>query len=159
MNGYTTTPKNMICIDSNILIYAFNTENEEFHLRSQKLLKEIMYPGKLAICDTSLIEFFQVLTDKRRLNEPYNVKKAQSAIDFFLNIERCKVLYTNKEIYDEAFKALNKYSIKKYDIYDHIIAFTCRYNNIKELYTVNVKDFKKYDFLNVVNPFFNLFHF
>ena len=142
----------MICIDSNILIYAFN-ESSEFNRQAKNIIKKKIFLEKIAICDISLVEFFQVITDKKRLETSLNTEAAQIIIKTITENDCFKVLYTNREIYNNIFETTNKFSIEKYEIYDHIIACTCKFYNITELITMNVKDFKKYKFLKLTNPF------
>ena len=142
----------MICIDSNILIYAFN-EASEFNKQAKNIIKNKIHFGKIAICDISLVEFFQIITDKKRLEKSLNTDTAQKIIQTITENECFKVLYTNNEIYSNIFETVSKYNIEKYEIYDHIIAYTCKFYNINELITMNVKDFKKYKFLKLTNPF------
>ncbi len=142
----------MICIDSNILIYAFN-EASKYNKQAKNIIKKKILIEKIAICDISLVEFFQVITDKKRLDKSLNIATAQTIIKTITENDSFQVLYTNPEIYSTIFETTNKYQIEKYEIYDHIIAFTCKFHNIDELITMNIKDFKKYEFFKLTNPF------
>ena len=142
----------MICIDSIILIYAFNVVSE-FNTQAKDLIKKKILNEKIAICDTSLVEFFQVITNKKRLQKSLSTDKAQKIIQTITDNESFEVLYSNAKIYNNVFNSANRYGIEKFEIYDHIIACTCEFYNITELFTMNAKDFKKYSFLQITNPF------
>ncbi len=142
----------MICIDSNILIYAFNIDSKFYEKAKNVLAKEVKDNG-IAICDISLIEFFQVITNKNKLEKALTSEEAKKIIQDIIKNRDIKILYTNSEIIHQSFSTVDKYKIEKYIIYDHIIANICKYYSIKNLYSVNIKDFKKYKFLKTVMPF------
>lgn len=141
-----------ICIDSNILIYAFNLASE-FNEKAKLIISENINKTKISLCDISLVEFFQVITDKNRLQSSLDTDTAQKIINNIINNEIFSVLYTNNEIYNQVFNTMSEHNIKKYEIYDHIIAHTCKYYNISSFLTKNINDFRKYQFLNVIDPF------
>jgi predicted nucleic acid-binding protein len=142
----------MICIDSNLLIYAFNLSSE-FHQNSIKILNDVVSSEGMAICDISLIEFFQVITDKRRLDKSLTNQEAKEVIERISHNERIKILSMTNIILEKAFSAVTEYDIEKYGIYDHIIAFCSLENHIKTIYTANTEDFLRYSsFLQVINP-------
>jgi predicted nucleic acid-binding protein len=70
----------MVCIDSNLLIYAFNVSSE-FHQSTIKILNDAVILEGMAICDISLIEFFQVITDKKRLDKSLTNQEAKKVIE------------------------------------------------------------------------------
>ncbi len=141
----------MICIDSNLLIYAFNVSSE-FHQDAIKVLTDAVTLKGVAICDISLIEFFQVITDKKRLDKSLTNQEAGEVIERISHNERVRILSTTNIILEKAFAAVAEYGIEKYGIYDHIIAFSLLENQIKTIYTANTQDFSCYPFLEVVNP-------
>ena len=63
------------------------------------------------------------------------------------------MLETNIDILEVTFESAANHNVRKYEIYDHLIANLCKHNNIKKFITANDKDFKKYDFFEVINPF------
>jgi predicted nucleic acid-binding protein len=140
------------CIDSNILIYAFERSSEYFE-KSKNLLFDLSNKGKLYICDVSLIEFFQVITNSKKFSKPLSPKEALSIIHEIVYGDSFIILYSNEEILKNAFQNILEYKVIKYGIYDHLIAMILKNNNISDFFTVNDKDFRKYNFLNVINPF------
>ena len=142
----------IFAIDSNILIYAHN-KSAKYHKAAQSLIIRFKEKGKIAICDFSLIEFFQITTDRRKLRETYTENEAARIIDSLKSHSNVVILKLDEKILNEAFNSVERYGVIGYDIYDHIIAHTCKNNGIKNFYTANTKDFEKYEFLNVINPF------
>jgi predicted nucleic acid-binding protein len=141
-----------ICIDSNILIYAFNTESKYYN-QSQNFLEKHIQSGGIAISDISVIEFYQIITNNKILDNPLTEHESNKIIQDLLNDPRIDLLQLDISILKHVFKTAARYEIRKYEIYDHIIANLCKFNNIKKFYTVNTKDFQKYKYLDIINPF------
>ena len=140
-----------VAIDSNILIYAHNIDSI-YYEKSRKLLFDLKKEEKIGISSISLIEFYQVTTDKNKIEKEYTEKQCRDIINSMQNDSNIEILEYNDTILFNSLKTVNKYHINSYDIYDHLIAYTARYYNIENIYTANSKDFKKYNFLNVYNP-------
>ncbi|RZB29770.1 MAG: hypothetical protein SRB1_02050 [Desulfobacteraceae bacterium Eth-SRB1] len=141
-----------ICIDSNILIYAFNAQSQ-FNARAEAILEELILTDGFAVTDISLIEFYQIITNDKVVGDPISPDKSYKIIKDVLLNKKIEVLETNIDILEAAFKSAANHSVRKYEIYDHLIANICKHNNIKKFVTANDKDFKKYDFFDVINPF------
>jgi aminotransferase in exopolysaccharide biosynthesis len=141
-----------ICIDSNILVYAFNPISK-FHDQAEMLLEKFVNSDGFIVTDISLIEFYQIITNKKKLEKAISPGVAREIIrDIVLN-KKIQIIENNIDILNESFRTVDIYNIKKYDIYDHLIAHICKHYGIKDFYTANSKDFERYEFLNVINPF------
>ena len=141
-----------ICIDSNILIYAFNAQSQ-FNARAEAILEELIQSDGFAITDVSLIEFYQIITNDKVVSDPISPDKSYKIIKDILLNKKIEVLETNIDILKLTFESAANYNVRKYEIYDHLIANLCKHNNIKQFITANDKDFKKYDFFDLINPF------
>jgi aminotransferase in exopolysaccharide biosynthesis len=141
-----------ICIDSNVLIYAFNAQSQ-FNARAEAILEELILADGFAIADISLIEFYQIITNDKLLSDPISPDKSYEIIKDILLNKKIEVLETNIDILKLTFESAANHNVRKYEIYDHLIANLCKHNNIKQFITGNDKDFKKYDFFDVINPF------
>jgi predicted nucleic acid-binding protein len=100
-----------------------------------------------------LIEFFQVITDTKKIPNPLSTQNAQKIIREIISDPRIQFLSTTFQIITDAFNTADQFHITKYGIYDHIIATNLRINKISEFYTKNTTDFLKYDFLHITDPF------
>lgn len=141
-----------ICIDSNILIYAFNAQSQ-FNARAEAILEKLIRADGFAIADISLIEFYQIITNDKVLSDPISPDKSYEIIKDILLNKKIEVLETNIDILKLTFESAANHNVRKYEIYDHLIANLCKHNNIKQFITANDKAFKKYDFFDVINPF------
>jgi len=141
-----------ICIDSNILIYAFNAQSQ-FNAKAEAVLEKLIRTDGFAITDISLIEFYQIITNDKVVSDAISPDKAYKIIKNILLNKKIEVLETNIDILEVTFESAADYDIRKYEIYDHLIANLCNHNSIKKFITANDKDFKRYDFFDVINPF------
>lgn len=145
--------KEKIFFDSNIFIYAADNESL-FYTESVGIIKDFVQTG-LFTCDLCLLEFYQVITDGRKTPNPLSPQKAIIYIDKMWNTPEIDVL--NAHILDTLSEQehqgnLIRYNITKYNLYDYLIAACLKRNGISQIATFNVKDFKKYPWLTVVDP-------
>jgi predicted nucleic acid-binding protein len=141
----------LTCIDTNILIYAFD-KNSIYYEKCISILKTLSNNKELCICDISLIEFFQVITNSKKFAKPISPEDTQKIILGILADDNIKILYSEPKILKLAFENINNYKIIKYEIYDLLIAMNLKLNNLTTFLTLNIEDFKKYEFLEVINP-------
>lgn len=141
--------------DSNILIYTVNADSP-FHATALDLLERYTQSG-FYVADINLIEFFQVVTDGRKTLHPFSTEQASEYIRKLVNIPQVSVLKVRSfhEILqdDEAHEEVRRLKIKRFAIYDYLIADCMRQHNVKEIITGNARDFRKFLFLNVIDPF------
>lgn len=136
-------------IDSNILIYALDISDKIKHNIARKILEECIKGDKVVtISSQNLAEFFVVITSKTK--NKISMEDAQTLIESMITIENFrKVNYAANTVY-KATKLVEKNNI---EFWDALIAATMIENNIKTIYTENVKDFEKIKEINVINPF------
>jgi predicted nucleic acid-binding protein len=141
-----------VCIDSNILIYSFDNSSK-FNKKAIEVVESLLLDQELVLCDLTLIEFFQVITNKNKVDHPMPSENAVKIINKFLNNPSVQILYLNDVIIRESFFSIIDYKVKQYGIYDHLLAMSMKYNNISTFYTLNIADFIDYHFLKIINPF------
>ncbi|MDP3918811.1 MAG: PIN domain-containing protein [Nanoarchaeota archaeon] len=134
-------------IDSNILVYAYNTTDKKKHNIAKKLLercweKEI----KLTISAQNLAEFYVVVTEK--VPNPLTIKEAEQIILDITKFSHWIVLHYDS---NTLLKAISIQKSKHF--WDTLIVATMIENNVFQIYTENIKDFNKFKELTVINPF------
>src|SRR3989338_89617 len=143
----TTDP--LFFIDTNILVYAYDSDEMEKHVVAKNLIKkcwdrEILY----AVSSKVLSELFVTLTKKLKgkisLDESEQIVK-----DIFAFTNFVKLPMDSKTI----LKAIELHKMSKCHYYDSLIAATMQLNNVVHIYTENIKDFSKITGIKVVNPF------
>lgn len=142
-------------LDSNILIYATNVDSP-FYKKSIEVITKYLRTG-FFLSDLNLIEFFQVVTDIRKTPDPFLPEEAFTYIKKLTSVPEVHVLRTQtlveliaiKAIYEEMIEL----GIRRFQIYDYLIADCMRKNQVKTIITGNEADFKKFSFIEVINPF------
>ncbi len=142
-------------LDSNILIYSANADSL-FYEQAYKVIEHYAQEG-FWVTDINLVEFFQVVTDGRKTSQPFSPAQATEYINKLVRMPEAGVLKSrsmHEIVKDDRFNAeIKQLNICRFEIYDHLIADCMRMNNIQTLITANDKDFKKYDFIQAINPF------
>ena len=91
MNGFTKEITMNICIDSNILVYAFNSDSN-FNNKAELLLEQLLYSQGFVITDISLIEFYQIITNKDKLDKHISPKNANKIISSIISNEKIQII-------------------------------------------------------------------
>ena len=135
-------------IDTNIIVYAYDTSEKEKHSISKDILKQIWKDGGGIVCLQNLMEFFVIITKK--VENPIDIIEAKTIIDDFLKSENWKVIDRDEDTF---FKAIDIVSKNKIHLWDAMIAACMKENDINEIVTENKKDFEKIPDIKVIIPF------
>ena len=142
----------MIGIDSNILIYAHNNVSRYYN-EANRLIHTVVEKDLLGVSEISLREFYAVITDGRKVDKPLTPENASILVKTYFQSKRVVVCQLTNEAWEKAFEYLVRYRISRYDLDDLLIALTLWLNGVGTVYTRNIKDFKKFDFIEAINPF------
>lgn len=147
-----TSSEKLVLFDTNILVYAHNKEAKYFDI-SVNLLKRVQ-EGKLdgMVAHQNLLEFYAVITNPNRVENPLAQKQAKKEVQNYLD-SRFGIIQPNEKTLDLFIKLLRTKRIKNREIFDCYLVATMLSNGVKTIYTVNDKDFKKYEEVKIVNPF------
>ena len=144
----------MFSIDTNILVYAHNTDseyNERATAFLEKVLNERDEEGNFTVCLTAqvLMEFMNVIT-RQNLEKPLSLQEAIQVTNDYLDTG-IKVI-NQRETQIRTFLDLLSSVTTRKKVFDIAIVATLKDHGISGIYTLNVADFKEFDFLEVVNP-------
>ncbi len=128
-------------VDSNILIYYVNLEDEKKHWRVREFLEEKRH--SLLISYQNLREVAAVLSQKYA----YPENDIIAIIKFFF--ESLPVAYDNMDDLCQAIKISSGFNIP---FWDALLIATAERNNIEIIYTENTADFGRYRKIKAVNP-------
>ena len=148
----------MYAIDTNILIYAHNTDSM-FNEMASEFLERVMNKrdetGKLSVCIPAQVvtEFINVIT-RQNTTQSIDLKTAISIVQDYLKTDVLIIHQKNSQI-STLLNLLDKTTTRK-KVFDVALAATLKDNDVNGIYTVNTKDFKDFDFLDVINPIINL---
>ena len=144
----------LFAMDANLLVYAHNTDSK-FHEKAaafmEKAMNERDNEGKLSVCIPAqvLMEFIHVIT-WQRLEKPLSLSEAIRVVQDY--IDTGILIIYQRETQIQTFLTLLSRVTSRKKMFDVALVATLKDNNISGLYTVNVDDFKEFDFLEVVNP-------
>jgi len=145
----TESFNDLILLDTNILVYAFDSSEEEKHTIARGLLFGFFSKEQMtAVSIQSLSEFFTIATKK--LPKPIDKQEAQQLINNIIDSKNFKILKSNEKTIISAIETHIKYDSS---YWDSLIAETMRDNKVFTIMTENEKDFKKIPWLTVINPF------
>lgn len=137
-----------LLFDSNILVYAHN-EDSPFHSQALKLITQAI-EGKISgvLTAQNLLEFYSVITDKRRLSNPITPKLALALIKEYL-LSPFEIIYPNLNTNKILIELLKKSDFKDGQIFDAYLAAVMLSGNIRQIVTANTADFKKFEGISV----------
>lgn len=139
---------NAIFVDTNILVYAYDTFENKKHEKCRQIV-ETAFKGerKCAVSNQVLAELFFVLTCK--LKKPFSVEDAEAIVSGIIDsINWTKINYTHETVKKAV--ALSKNT--NIPIWDSLIISTSLENGITKIYTENTKDFREITAIKAVNP-------
>ena len=138
----------VIIIDTNILVYAYTDFDKNKHKLCESIVESAFGGERIcAVSNQILSELFFVLTEK--LKSPITYDDAATIVSGIIDsINWVKINYTHETVK----KSMLLSKICNIAIWDSLIAETALENNIKKIYTENVKDFRKIPGLSVINP-------
>ena len=137
-------------IDTNIIVYAYDTSEKEKHSISKDILKQIWKYGGGIVCLQNVMEFFVIITKK--VKNPIDIIEAKTIIEDFLKSENWKVIDRDEDTFLKAIDIVSKYNIH---LWDAVIVACMKENDINEIVTENKKDFGKIPDIKVIVPFEN----
>ena len=144
----------MFAIDTNLLVYAHNTDSE-FHKQAAAFVTQVInerdHKGRHTICLPTqvLSEFVHVIT-WQRVEKPLSITEAIRVIQDYRDVG-IPIIHQRETQIQTFLKLLESGTTRK-KVFDMVLTATLKDNGISGLYTVNVADFKTFDFLEAINP-------
>jgi predicted nucleic acid-binding protein len=135
-------------IDTNILVYAYDSSEKVKHSICKTIIKEVWLKGGGIVTLQNLMEFFAVVTMK--VEKPLPIETAKTIIEDILKSEKWNVIDRDANTFIKAMELVIKYYLP---LWDSLIIACMLENNIKEILTENIKDFEKISGIIAVNPF------
>jgi predicted nucleic acid-binding protein len=133
-------------IDTNILVYAYDKSDLKKHKLAKEAVKAAWLTQSGVLSIQNLAEFYSIIT--RKIQKPVSISQAKQIIlDLSEGFEILK--YSEQTI----ISAINNQMIYKIPFWDSLIVATMEENGVDTIITENEKDFKKVEWLNVINPF------
>jgi predicted nucleic acid-binding protein len=137
--------KMTIGIDTSFLV-AWAVKEHEAHHSCRLLFTEALDRGEtFAITAEILAEFTHVVTDPRRFQIPLTMAQAIDIADHWQQSAEVVVLSSSAEVIRLWLEWLGKYSLGRKRLLDTLIAATWHLSGVKEVFTLNSRDFAIFD--------------
>jgi len=134
-------------VDTNILVYAINKRSPKYK-RAQKFLEDNQ--TDLTLAHQNILETIKVLTQPK-FSHPMD---SLSAIEAVLKIARsCQIIIPKLGTEFIALELIKRSKLSGNRIFDAYLAATALSNGVEVIATDNIKDFKKFKEIKVINPF------
>lgn len=142
----------MISLDANILVQAV-VATSPFHSEAFDLLQELNESDQqIFLCWEVLHAFRRISTNASAVTLPLPTESADTFADDLISHPRVTLLSPSKE----SWKIFRRYSsemkITGNLVTDAVIASQLEANGVKKLYS-NDRDFRKFSYLRVIDPF------
>jgi len=137
-------------VDTNVLVYALDADAPQ-HASSRALLMA-GHDAHTTLYVTSqiLCEFYSVVTNARRVQNPCSPVAALSAISSLLSF--LHVLPAPAHTVEELIQLLRRQPVTGADVFDLHILATMNVNGIARIYTFNASDFASFSEIAVLAP-------
>ena len=136
-------------IDTNILVYAFDTDEIKKNKKAKQLLEKCFKGEVCLVASTQVLsEFFTVVTKK--IQSPIACSQAKEIIQNIIDFRGFSVLTIKPST---ILSAINSCNETNGHYWDCLIAETMKENKVFQIYTENTKDFGKIGGIQSVNPF------
>ena len=134
-------------VDTNVLVYAFDTTDPKKHLVSNSLITNLVSEGRLCISVQVVHEFYSVLTKPSR---PFRVSHEQAARVVSELIESASVISLTPEMTLSALAVVKVHCIS---FWDALIWAAAKHSNCQVIYSEDFQNGRLLDGIRYVNPF------
>ncbi len=140
------TGSDLILIDTNVLIYAFDKEDKRRNKIALSLINALLLDRNLCLSNQNLAEFVYVTTKKIKDKLPYDT--AKKVVENML--KTANIISYNEKTVLCAIDFCLEFHLH---FWDALIIATMIENNVLKIYTENSKDFLKCNKVEIINPF------
>lgn len=141
-----------VALDTNVFVYAHFPEYAE-HEKVRLFLERFARSGETFHIGWQVFyEYVRVVTHPKILKAPLTAKEAVEGMQHYLNSTQCRVL-TETDSHHDILREVLTYlpSARGNFIHDCHYAALLKEHGVEEIVTTD-SDFKKFDFLKVINP-------
>ena len=132
-------------LDTNVLVYAYDTANPSKQARARALLRESIRTGDGHVSPQVLGEFFVIVT--RKIAEPMSVEQATEALRSFSALPVGEI---DRQLVNRAVDTVQRYRISYWDA---LIIAGAERAGCTRIYSEDLNDGQQYHEIQVQNPF------
>ena len=139
--------------DANLLVYGHNEAAPE-HGPVKIFLEKLLTASseQIVIVHQTLFELFSVLSSPAVFARPLPALQAWGTCRFYLTHPSIQIVAYEPAVLPIVENLLTERPQRGKRFFDVVFAATLKYQGVTRLYTRNVKDFRSYSFLEIINP-------
>ncbi len=139
-------------VDVNVLLYASDTSSPK-HAEAIRFLKQrASDPDLFCLAWSTLMAFLRIATHPRIFAQPLSPGDALGNVESLLSLPRVRVLAEGEGFLETYRGVTTRFPVRGNLVPDAHLAALLLQNGVRRLYTVD-RDFRKFDFLEVADPF------
>ena len=139
-------------VDVNVLLYASDASSPRQATAMRFLRQRASDPDLFCIAWPTLMAYLRISTHPRIFAHPLAPAEALRNVESMLGLPRVRVL-SEREGFLETYRAVTgRFPVRGNLVPDAHLASLLRQYGVPRLYTID-RDFRKFDFLDVVDPF------
>jgi predicted nucleic acid-binding protein len=135
----------MYLVDTNILVYAYDSKSGEKQSKAIEVLKRIFEAGSGALSTQVLSEFYVAVTKK--LKAPLSVVDAGERVQYYLT--NWPVLTITAPVITEALRGTQRYQLSYWDA---LLWATAKVNRLPVILTEDLNTGAILDYVQIINP-------
>jgi toxin-antitoxin system PIN domain toxin len=139
-------------VDTNILVYASDGGSRFRGAATRFLTEATLSADVLFLALPVIVGYVRTVTDPTIFGAPLKPAEAQSNIDSLLSFPNIRVLPEDRDVWETYRSVAAGVVVRGSLVSDAYLAALLRHHGVRVLYT-NDSDFRKFDFLEVRNPF------
>ena len=143
----------MILFDANVLVHAHAISSPLYE--AARRLRNQAAAGEIEACLSPqvLCEFFAVTTNARLFQPALTPKQASEEVSIYWTRSKFRKILPTDQTMPRLAALSERHAITQQDIFDAFLVATMLENDVRTIYTQNVRDFSVYSELQVINPF------
>lgn len=139
-------------IDVNVLLYA-STSTSPFHAKANELLQSCSSGSDLfCLAWPTLMAYLRMVTHPAIVSPPLPVREAEQNVESLLQRSNVRLLSEQEGFWDLYRRSTRDVVVRGKLVPDAHLATLLRQHGVRVLFT-NDRDFRKFDFLEIRNPF------
>jgi predicted nucleic acid-binding protein len=139
-------------LDTNVLVDALYEDLPEYPAASYLLTLAEDTTAAFCVAPQVLAEFYAIITDARRVSIAYTAVEARQEVEKIRHKRGIHMLPVPVDIVDRWLELLRTHPVIRSRIFDVQLAATMLGNEVRRIYTFNVRDFTPFPELEVLIP-------
>ena len=148
----TSAVKPLTMLDTNVLVDALYEDLPEYPAASYLLTLADNTDAAFCVAPQVLAEFYAIITDPRRVSAPYTAAEARQEVEKIRNKRGIRILPVPVDVVDRWLELLQAHPVTRVRVFDLQLVATMLGNEVRSIYTFNVRDFTPFSDLEVLTP-------